>query len=126
MKLPRLDAWVAGRRRVAARYREAFADLPARLQRETDGGHAYHLFTVRTDDRDALARHLGARGIETATHYPVPLHLQPVFAGLGLGPGAFPESERAAAAVLSLPIYAEISDAQVDRVIDGVRSHFGR
>lgn len=125
VKLPRLDAWVCARRRVAARYRAAFADLPLRLQQETDPGHAYHLFTVQVPDRAGLARALSERGIETATHYPMPLHLQGAFADLGLGPGAFPASERAAAEVLSLPLYAEMTDAQVDRVIDGVRSFCG-
>lgn len=126
-KLPHLDRWVEARRRVAARYREAFADLPLDLQRETDGGvHAYHLFTVRVDDREALARHLAKRGIETAKHYPIPLHLQPVFEGMGLGPGSFPASEAAAARALSIPIYPEITDEQTGEVIAGVRSFFGR
>lgn len=126
-KLPYLDRWVEARRRVAARYREAFADLPLDLQRETDGGvHAYHLFTIRADDREALARHLADRGIETAKHYPIPLHRQPLFEGMGAGPGSFPASEEAAARVLSIPLYPEITDEQIGEVIAGVRSFFGR
>jgi dTDP-4-amino-4,6-dideoxygalactose transaminase len=127
VKLRRLDRWVEARRRVAGRYREAFADLPLGLQRETDGAlHAYHLFTVQVEDREALARRLADRGIETAMHYPIPLHLQPVFAPMDLGPGSFPVSEAAAARVLSIPLYPELTDGQIGEVIAGVRSHFGR
>ena len=78
--------------------------------------HVYHVYAVRTRDRAALQHRLSARGVQTGLHYPIPVHLQQAYADLGYGRGDFPESERAADEVLSLPIYPEMTPAQIDEV----------
>ena len=78
--------------------------------------HVYHVYTVRTDDRDALQAALKAEGIQTGIHYPLPVHLQPAYADLGYLRGAFPQSEKAAAEVLSLPLFPEMTDEQIQWV----------
>lgn len=119
-KLPRLDAANACRRAIAARYNQAFADLPLRLPASTGEDHVAHLYVVRTPRRDALRTHLAAAGVASEVHYPIADHLQPVRAGLGQAPG-LPVSEAACGEVLTLPCFPALSDAQVARVIDVVR-----
>jgi len=79
-------------------------------------------YTLRSKDRDSLHAALTEEGIQTGIHYPVPVHLQPAYADLGYGPGDFPVSERAAKEVLSLPLYPEITDAQIQRVSQALSS----
>ena len=127
VKLKYLDAWNDARRRHAARYRELLAPLEAAgaltLPRETTGAeHVYHLFVVQTEARDELQRHLTEAGVQTGIHYPVPVHLQPAYAALGHREGDFPESERQARRVLSLPMFAELTDGQLARVAEAVES----
>jgi dTDP-4-amino-4,6-dideoxygalactose transaminase len=86
--------------------------------------HIFHQYTVRAERRDALQAHLKARSIGCAVYYPVPLHLQPCFAHLGYRAGRLPVAERAAHEVLSLPVYPELTVAQIDYVIDGIRSFY--
>ena len=83
--------------------------------------HVYHQYVVRVPDRDAVRARLSERGIATAVFYPVPLHLQECFAGLGYREGAFPQAEKAASEVLALPIFAEMTDAEVERVAEELR-----
>ena len=78
--------------------------------------HVYHVYTLRTEDRDALQATLYAEGIQTAVHYALPVHLQPAYDDLGYSRGAFPQAEKAAEEVLSLPLYPEITDAQIQKV----------
>jgi len=85
---------------------------------------ARHLYTVRTEKRQALREHLSALGVETSVHYPVPLHLQPAYAFLGGKQGDFPVSEKACETIVSLPLYAALTDAQVEAVVDAVTSFF--
>ena len=82
--------------------------------------HVYHLYTLRADNRDALQAALLNEGIQTGIHYSTPVHLQPAYAALGYGPGSFPESEKAAREVLSLPLYPELSDSQIEDVAKAV------
>jgi len=125
VKLKHLAAWQAGRRRVAARYGELLADTPLRLPQVADYAEsAWHLYTVRHERRDELKAHLDAHGIGNAVHYPMPLHLQKCYASLGYQPGDFPEAERASREVLSLPMYAELTDAQLQRVAAVVKDFF--
>ncbi len=126
-KLPHLEAWSAKRRSNAAYYDRAFADVPEIRTPFVDPANEsiYNQYTIRTERRDGLQSFLKERGIGTAIYYPLPLHLQPCFAYLGYKQGSCPESERAAAEVLSLPIYPELTTAQLDEVIEGVRAYYG-
>jgi dTDP-4-amino-4,6-dideoxygalactose transaminase len=126
-KLPFLEEDNARRREIARRYDESFADLPLRRTAARPGTTpAPHLYPVRTAARDVLARHLAARGVETAIHYPLALHLQPAYAFLGHRRGDFPAAEEACETVLSLPLFARMSDEQVGAVTSGVREFFER
>lgn len=127
VKLRRLEEWNARRRSLAERYRSLLAPAEARglltLPCERAGTrHAWHLFAVRVREgrgpatRDGVRGALAADGIETGIHYPVPLHRQPCYAGRGEGEGSFPEAERAAREVLTLPIHPFLADEQAERV----------
>ncbi len=126
VKLRRLARWNEARRRHAGRYREALADVAeVRLPLEVPyAKHVYHLFVVRAERRDALQSRLAERGIATGLHYPLPLHLQNAYRHLGLGPGAFPVTERAGETILSLPMFPELTDAQLCRVVETIREFY--
>ena len=122
VKLPHLEDWNARRRAIAARYDELLEGTRvARPLRPDWADPVYHLYVVRTADRAQLQRRLKEAGISSGVHYPIPLHLQPAYRGLGYAPGAFPHAERAAAEVLSLPVFPELSDDDVGRVAASVR-----
>jgi dTDP-4-amino-4,6-dideoxygalactose transaminase len=127
-KLPHLQQWSAKRRANAAFYDRAFADVPEVTTPYVEAANEsiYNQYTIRVDRRDDLQNHLKSRGIGSAIYYPLPLHLQPCFAYLGYKSGSCPESERAAREVLSIPIYPELTDAQMNEVADAVRSFYGR
>jgi len=125
-KLPSLESDNDRRRDIARRYDEAFRDLPVTLLAARPGTiRAPHLYAVRTHRRDQLRGHLTARGIETAIHYPLPLHLQPAYAFLGARRGDFPVSEEASETVLSLPLYPTLADDQIRAVVSAVGEFFG-
>jgi dTDP-4-amino-4,6-dideoxygalactose transaminase len=112
-RLPLLSGWTSRRRSLAAAYRRALPDN-VRPLREHDAGHVYHLFVVRSPNRDALHAHLRASGVDTLIHYPVPLHSQPAFAGIARGD--CPVASRMAREILSLPLHPRLTDADVARV----------
>jgi len=116
-RLPRLAADNARRGRIAERYRRYLAEVPevVALPEPQNSVSAWHQFTVLSPRRDALQALLAQRGIGAATHYPEPLHRQPAFADLG-EPPLLPVAERAAAEVLCLPMFAELTDPEVERV----------
>ncbi len=115
VQLPHLTAWNQRRRAIAHRYHELLKDTPLRLPLEAAGAESvYHLYVVRHAARDRLMAHLDANGVGSALHYPHPLHLQKCFSNLGYQQGDFPVAERAARECLSLPIYPELTDEQVD------------
>ncbi len=117
VKLRHLEAWTEARRARAAEYAAALAGTPARTPTERPGDrHVYHVYAVRVPERDRWRERLGAAGIQTGVHYPIPVHLQPAYRDLGYSTGAFPVAERAADEVLSLPIYPELTPAQVSQV----------
>jgi dTDP-4-amino-4,6-dideoxygalactose transaminase len=121
-KLPRLDAWNARRRQIAETYSAGLVGTSLTLPVELPGReHVWHLYVVRSAQRDALRAALAERGLGTEIHYPRPAHLQAAFAHLGYSPGALPVAERAAAEVLSLPIYPYLSDAEAAEVVRQVR-----
>jgi dTDP-3-amino-3,4,6-trideoxy-alpha-D-glucose transaminase len=122
-KLPRLDAANDARRAHAAAYGAALAGIPElTLPSEANWArHVHHLYVVRCADRDAAQARLEAAGVQTLIHYPVPCHLQPAFAGLGLGEGAFPLAERLAAEVLSLPMWPGMPGGGAEAVTAALR-----
>ena len=126
VKLRHLKDWTAARRRVAARYNELLAGLPVTTPQERPHmRHVYHQYTIRAPRRDALKAFLQDQGISTMIYYPLPLHLQEMYAGLGQGEGSFPEAERAAQEVLSLPIYPELTESQIVQVANAVSRFYG-
>jgi dTDP-4-amino-4,6-dideoxygalactose transaminase len=125
VKLPHLDKWTQGRRRVAKRYHELLGGTPLQLPREAAYAESvYHLYVVRHPRRDDLKKHLETNKIGCALHYPLPLHLQKCYASLGYKAGDFPVAEKAARECLSLPIYPEMTDEQVQRVASVVKDFF--
>jgi dTDP-4-amino-4,6-dideoxygalactose transaminase len=122
VKLRHLENWTNARRLHAARYDELLKDASVATPVESsDCRHVYHVYAIRAAGRDTLQDELQAREIQTAIHYPIPVHLQQAYADLGYGPGDFPSSENAAKEVLSLPMYAEMSDEQLRVVSAAVR-----
>lgn len=126
VKLHYLEAWNTRRRAIAQRYRELLADVPAvRFMTQHAGrDHVYHLCVIRVPDRDRVQSELRSKGIDTMIHYPVPIHLQKAYAGRW-SPGDFPVAEALSAGILSLPMYAELTDAQIDDVCAALRSVVG-
>jgi len=123
LNLRRLDEWNGRRRAIAEKYREAFRELPIGLQAQTGKSNA-HLFVVTTAHRDRFRSYLDECGVPTSTHYPVPLHRQKAFAEFR--PARCPNADLLCSRVLSLPMHAFLSDADVDRVIEGVHEFFKR
>jgi dTDP-4-amino-4,6-dideoxygalactose transaminase len=122
VKLRHLERWTEVRRKIAAKYNQQLAGSEITLPREMPWArHVYHVYSLRTTDRDSFRTALQAEGVQTSVHYAVPVHLQPAYAALGYGKGSFPASEAAANEVVGLPIYPELTEAQVDIVSETVR-----
>jgi dTDP-4-amino-4,6-dideoxygalactose transaminase len=121
-KLPHLDGWNARRRQIADKYLAAFARQPGltTLPKHEWSDAIWHIFPVFHAKRDEFRSRLEAKGVQSGVHYPKPVHLQPAYAFLGIKPGSLPESERAAATEISLPMFAELTDAQADEVVAAV------
>jgi dTDP-4-amino-4,6-dideoxygalactose transaminase len=125
IKLKHLDKWTRERRRVAHRYHQLLADTPLQLPMEADYAEsAYHLYVVRHPQRDDLKKHLEAKKVGCALHYPLSLHMQKCYAHLGYKAGDFPVAEKAARECLSLPIFPEMTDAQIERVSEVIHEFF--
>jgi dTDP-4-amino-4,6-dideoxygalactose transaminase len=119
VKLRHLDEWNQARRERAAEYRRMLAGSSIVLPFEAPWAyHIYHLFVIRSSQRDDLAAHLASCGIGALLHYPIPIHLQEAYSDLGLTRGTFPEAEKACGEVLSLPMYAEMPFSHVTRVAE--------
>jgi dTDP-4-amino-4,6-dideoxygalactose transaminase len=127
-KIPLLASWSAARRKNAAYYDAAFADVDDVRTPTIDPANEsiYNQYTLRVARREELQAHLREEEIGSAIYYPLSLHLQPCFEYLGYKRGAFPESERATREVISLPVYPELKQTQLDEVIDAVRGFYGR
>ncbi|HEY8188360.1 MAG TPA: DegT/DnrJ/EryC1/StrS family aminotransferase [Pyrinomonadaceae bacterium] len=122
VKLKHLDDWNTARRTHAATYRRELANTGLRLLEESPGGRSvYHIFPLFTERRDELRAHLDSAGVSTGVHYPIPVHLQRGYRGLGYNAGDLPETERACHEVLSLPMYPELSNETVMQIADLVR-----
>lgn len=122
VKLRHLKGWTEARRRHAALYDELLAGAGVETPvAKDDVRHVYHIYAIRSDQRDTLQKALAERGISTAIHYPIPVHLQKAYAGFGFRPGDLPVTEREAGRLLSLPMFAELSAEQVAEVNRQVR-----
>ena len=122
VKLRHLAEWQGTRRSHAAEYTRLLQQVPGIMPPHEPEGleHVYHQYTIRTEQRDALQRHLAARRIGTTVYYPYPLHLQPLYAHVGHRAGDFPHAERAAQEVLSLPMYPELRKDQIAHVVEAI------
>lgn len=115
VKLPYLDQWIESRRKLAQLYTTLLQDSGVVTPAEPQGYyHVYHLYVIRSQNRDTLQAYLKERGIGTGIHYPEPVHLQPFFASLGCTRGQFPTAEKICQEILSLPMYPELTEEQVE------------
>jgi dTDP-4-amino-4,6-dideoxygalactose transaminase len=122
VKLRHLEKWTERRRGMVRQYNELLADCDIQKPNEMPWAHhVFHVYTIRTEDRDAMQSGLTEQGIQTGIHYPVPAHLQPAYSDLGYGPGDFPQSEAASKQVLSLPLYPELSSQAIAEVAGAVK-----
>jgi dTDP-4-amino-4,6-dideoxygalactose transaminase len=123
IKLPYLESWNEKRRNVAAQYNNTFSELdwirPIRIA--SHNVPCYHLYVIRTKNRDALQAHLKERNVDTGLHYPVPAHLQKCYTHLGYTVGSFPHAEQSCNEILSLPMFPELSSEQVNYIINTVK-----
>jgi len=130
VKLRHLDSWTAARQHNADRYRRLFGEAGLTQVRTpadaADGRHIYNQFVIRVpaEQRNAIREHLNQQGVSTEIYYPVPLHLQECFASLGYKRGDFPVAETAADQTIALPIYPELTEAQLAEVVDGIAAYF--
>lgn len=123
-KLPHLASWTSRRRELSARYTELLGETPAAVaglltvpRAMPDAFHVYHQYTIRVKQREAVREHLKRYGVETTVYYPLPLHLQPVFVQLGYVEGSLPHAEAASREALSLPIFPELREEELERVV---------
>jgi dTDP-4-amino-4,6-dideoxygalactose transaminase len=123
VKLRHLERWTEVRRTIVSKYNQLLANAAIKRPIETPWArHVYHLYTLRSDRRDALQKALDGKGIQTGIHYAAPVHLQPAYANLGYGKNSLPQSEKAADEVLSLPLFPEMTDGQIEVVTQAVLS----
>jgi dTDP-4-amino-4,6-dideoxygalactose transaminase len=126
VKLRYLDEWTEGRRRAAAQYNSLLADTGIPTPNAADyQRHVYHVYAIRTNDREGWQKALNDAGIQSGIHYPFPVHLLPAYEDLGYKAGDFPHAERAADEVLSLPMFPELTSEQVETVVCAVRELAG-
>ncbi len=125
IKLKKLDKWNGGRREIAQEYNRLLKNLPIivpEIPKNID--HIFHLYVIRTKNRDDLAKYLNQKGIATGLHYPIPIHLQKAYQDLGYKKGDFPVSEKLAEEILTLPIYPELKDSEVEYIAISIRQFF--
>ena len=120
VKLKYLEQWTECRRNHAALYDRLLAGAAITPEARSDSRHVYHVYAIRSSDRAKLQNELTSTGIQTGIHYPIPVHLMEAYQDLGHGEGSFPEAEKAAREVLSLPMYPELRDEQIREVASAV------
>jgi dTDP-4-amino-4,6-dideoxygalactose transaminase len=123
-KLTHLDRWNQRRRELAARYNEAFADLPLALPHQEGG--VYHLYILRSPEREDISAFLASRGIATGRYYPLPLHLQEVYQDRGYSRGSLPVAEEASDNAFAIPLYPELSERDQNFIIESIRQYFAK
>jgi len=128
IKLRRLPAWNEARRRNAQYYNELLSMIKGvTVPKEADGcRHVYHLYVILVDDRDGLQKYLNEKGVGTGLHYPVPLHLQKAYAYKGYKEGDFPVTESVAKRLLSLPMFPELTKAQIEYVAQTIKEFMNK
>ncbi len=124
VKLPHLEKWTELRRKHAAHYTSRLKSLVTTPVEKAGRRHVYHVYALRTPKRDALRKHMEAAGVSVGIHYPIPVHMQPAYASLGLKRGAFPVTEQTADTLLSLPMFPDLTEGQVGYVCDQVERFF--
>ena len=127
VKMRYIESWTDARIQHANRYRQLLADVSEIVLPEemADGRHVYHLFVIRATKRDELRAYLEERGISAGLHYPIPIHLQKAYSGLGYKKGDFPVAEAYADQILSLPMFPELTEEQIKYVADSIRTFYG-
>ncbi|WP_304999210.1 DegT/DnrJ/EryC1/StrS family aminotransferase, partial [Faecalibaculum rodentium] len=124
VKLPHLDTWNEERRRIANRYLSEITNPEVILPTVIDGVEpVWHIFAIRTEDRDGLKHYLEEKGIQTGIHYPTPIHLHEAYKDLGYKMGDFPIAEEISTTELSLPMFYGLTDDQIDYVIDSINEY---
>lgn len=126
LKLPSLDAGNQARRDHASRYNAGLHDVDVAVPALTGEDHVFHLYVIRTSARDEMRAYLNQRGVGTGIHYPVPCHLQPACRGFGIEPGGLPVTERLVDEVLSLPMFPELRDEEIDYTVNVIREFFAQ
>jgi len=128
VKLRHLPKWNKARQNIAARYSALLENTPEikTPQIARDRTHVFHLYVVETDKRDELKQHLNGQGIGSGIHYPVPLHLQPAYQHFNYREGDMPVSEKASQRILSLPIYPELSEENITRVVNAIKNFYNK
>lgn len=122
-QVPFVAEWNQRRRAIAERYSKGLKDLVIVPEEHSDSTHVYHLYVIQSNDRDGLQKYLAEKGVGTLIHYPVPAHLQKAYAYRGYKVGDLPVTEQITKRILSLPMFPELTDEQVDSVIQEVRSY---
>ncbi len=121
-QLKKLDEWVNARRKIAKLYNDLIGDVVEVPSEAPGNRHAYYMYVIRVKDRDNVIKKLKENGVSTGIHYPIPLHLQPAYAHLGLGEGSFPVAEKAAKEILSLPLFPEMKLEEVNYVAETLKN----
>lgn len=127
VKMNHIAGWTENRRKVAAYYNEHLSGIDALAlpQEMSYAKHVYHLYVVQTANREDFMKNLGDNGVATGMHYPIPNHMQECFAHLGYKEGAFPNAEKLAANCVSLPMFPEMNEAQMEHVVKTVKAYYG-
>lgn len=124
IKLKHLNAWNAKRRKCADIYNRGLRNLVSVPEEAEYARHVYHLYVIETQKRDALQEYLNRKGIGTGIHYPTPIHLQPAYKHLGYKKGSFPVAESKSRRILSLPMFSELTEGEVEYVIESIKEFF--
>lgn len=124
VKLKHLDVWNKARRKKAQIYNELLRDLVPTPKEQKWAYHIYHLYVIKSKNRDALQKYLLEKGIQTQIHYPIPIHLQPAYKELGLKKGSFPVAEKLAKEIISLPIFTELTKKEIQYTVKQIGNFY--